>query len=289
MSANIFNPLWLAALQASAQQPPRTPRQDLWLNGQRIGSVESNSLMAILPDGLSLRTGNFALECRDADAGWHITGQGTAALAHIAQALRAANLGCVREQWRDEQLAVVNDAHQQVATVERGVARWLGIATHAVHLLGYTGDGRVWVQQRSQDKAIDPGLWDTLVGGMVPASDSLTSALQRETWEEAGIDFHWVMRLRVGGRLQVTRPNARDGGVGYVVEHIDWFAGLIPDGMAPVNQDGEVAQFALLNWTDLIAQLQANAFTLDAALILSAAHALPLPKAWRNTSPASKP
>ncbi|MDR3369876.1 NUDIX domain-containing protein [Rhodoferax sp.] len=279
MNSSIFNPLWLAALQASAQQPPRTPRQDLWLNGQRIGSVEPNSLMAIMPNGLSLRTGTFVLERRDTDAGWHITGQGTPALAHIAQALRAGNLGFVREQWRDEQLAVVNDANQQVATVERGVARWLGIATHAVHFLGHTGDGRVWVQQRALDKAIDPGLWDTMVGGMVPASDNLTTALRRETWEEAGIDFNRVMRLHAGGRLQVARPNAKDGGVGYVVEHIDWFMGLIPDDVTPINQDGEVAQFALLNWTELMSQLEANAFTLDAALIFSAAHARPLPKA----------
>ena len=279
MTSTTFDPQWLAALQASARQPPRTPRQDLWLNGQRIGSVEPDGLMAIMPHGLSLRTGAFVLERSAADAGWHITGQGTQALAHIAQALRAANLGCVREQWRDEQLAVFNDARQQVATVERGVARWLGIATRAVHLLGHVGDGRVWVQQRALDKAIDPGLWDTLVGGMVAASDNLTTALQRETWEEAGIDFDRVMQLHAGGRVQVARPNARDGGVGYVVEHVDWFVGLIPDAVTPVNQDGEVAQFALLDRAELTSQLQAHAFTLDAALIFSAAYALPLSKA----------
>jgi hypothetical protein len=63
-----------------------------------------------------------------------------------------------------------------------------------------------------------------------------------------------------------------------VVEQIDWFVGLIPDGVTPVNQDGEVAQFALLDRAELTSQLEANAFTLDAALILSADQALPLPK-----------
>jgi 8-oxo-dGTP pyrophosphatase MutT (NUDIX family) len=159
------------------------------------------------------------------------------------------------------------------------VARLLGIATRAVHLLGFTSDGRVWVQQRALDKAIDPGFWDTLVGGMVSANDNLTTALRRETWEEAGIDFQRVMQLHAGGRLQVARPNARDGGVGYVVECIDWFVGRIPDDVTPVNQDGEVAQFALLSWAELTSQLETNAFTLDAALIFSAAHARPVPKA----------
>jgi len=28
----------------------------------------------------------------------------------------------------------------------------------------------IWVQQRALDKANDPGLWDTLMGGMVSAA-----------------------------------------------------------------------------------------------------------------------
>ncbi len=231
--------------------------------------MEPESLLPVVPNGISLRSGAFTLERVLADGSWHISGQGTQALAHIAQALHDADIGCVRAQWRGELLTVFNEAQQQVATVERGVARLLGLTTRAVHLLGYTADGSVWVQQRALGKAIDPGLWDTLVGGMVSASDNLTTALQRETREEAGLELLQVRRLHAGGRLRVSRPNARDKGAGYVVEQIDWFVGLIPDGITPANQDGEVAQFALLNRVQLAAQLQANAFTLDAALIIS--------------------
>ena len=70
--------------------------------------------------------------------------------------------------------------------MERAVVRPLGITTFAVHLLA-SPDGRHWVQQRSLTKPNDPGLWDTLMGGMIPASDSMAQALERETWEEAGL------------------------------------------------------------------------------------------------------
>lgn len=239
------------------------------LNGQRIGSVEPDLFKWMVPEGRSLRTEAFVLERSQPKTSWQIVGHGTQALSHLAQACREANVGCVREQWRDELLAVFNPAKQHVASVERGVARLLGITTQAVHLVGYTFGGRVWVQQRSPDKAIDPGLWDTLVGGLVPVSDNLTSALRRETWEEAGIHLDQVQQLRAGGRFLICHPNARDGGVGYVEEQIDWFAGVIPEGITPVNQDGEVAQFDLLEPLALRLQLESQAFTLDASLILS--------------------
>jgi 8-oxo-dGTP pyrophosphatase MutT (NUDIX family) len=54
-------------------------------------------------------------------------------------------------------------------------------------LIGLSADGRYWVQQRSLTKPNAPGLWDTLMGGMIPACDSIAQALQRETWEEAGL------------------------------------------------------------------------------------------------------
>lgn len=267
---SFFNPLWLDSLRARADRPPLHPRQDLFLNGQRIGAVEPDCFKRIVPGGQSLRTNTFALEF-SADACWHITGQGTEALAYIAEVCRTENIGCVREQWRDELLAVFSPENRQIAAFERGVARLLGITTRAVHLVGTTSTGQIWVQQRSADKAIDPGLWDTMVGGLVPAHDNLTTALVRETWEESGIKLDEVQQLHAGGRLVVRHPNPRDGGIGYVVEQIDWFAGVIPDGITPVNQDGEVAQFALLQPLELMEKMESDAFTLDASLILSCA------------------
>jgi hypothetical protein len=55
------------------------------------------------------------------------------------------------------------------------------------------------------------------------------------------------------------------------VEEIDWFTCTVPKGVIPVNQDGEVAQFELLDTGELQARLQRDEFTLEATMILVAA------------------
>jgi 8-oxo-dGTP pyrophosphatase MutT (NUDIX family) len=200
-----------------------------------------------------------------------LLGEATPALKALADALRELGLGRVRQHWRDEQLAVTDAQGQQIARVERGVCRPLGMATRAVHLVGRAKDGRFWVQQRSLEKANDPGLWDTLMGGMVSAQDSVESALARETWEEAGLRMDTLTELRRGGDVVLRKPSSDGADAGYVVEWVDWYQCCVPDGVQPLNQDGEVAQFALLEVPDLIERLQRDEFTTEAALVLLAA------------------
>lgn len=268
MTPATFDLHWLRDLQASINLPPLRPRQSLTLNGQLIGSVEPEVMSGIAADVHTHVHPTFTLTCAADDGYWHINGDGTQALWHVAQVLRATDVGRVRQQWRDEQLGIFNEAGDLLATAERGIMRLLGIATRAVHLHACTPDGRAWVQQRAWNKATDPGLWDTLMGGMIPATDTLQEALKRETWEEAGIHIEQVQHLRLAGHFVVQRPNAVDGGVGYVVERIDWFEGQLPDGLVPQNQDGEVLQFALLDQAAWLEKLKNNEFTTEAAMIL---------------------
>ena len=271
MSAIGLDPVWLSALAASADQAPLRPRLPLVFGADVIGSVESDFLDSNgVSAGSALRQ---LLKKREVQGQlqWQVAGTGSGALAQLAQALLAARVGGVAQQWRDEQLAVCNAAGQRLATVERGVVRPLGIATHAVHLVGRSLDGRWWVQQRAFDKATHPGCWDTLMGGMVSAADTTDTALVRETWEEAGIDVTEVIDLRRGGQLTMRKPSGGALDSGYVVERVDWFDCVLPDPMVPVNQDGEVAQFVLLDARELQLKLEQNEFTTEAALVLVAA------------------
>ncbi|HMC14901.1 MAG TPA: NUDIX domain-containing protein, partial [Albitalea sp.] len=252
---------WLRALRQRADSPPRQPRVALWWQGARIGSVESE-LFGHLP--LVLQRGLVEPVRRVAEPGWEVRGQLTESLHELALAMRDAGLAHV---WRDEQLAVNNEHGHEVGTVERAVVRPLGISTSAVHLAGFAPDGRHWIQQRSFAKANDPGLLDTLVGGMVPARDSLAQALARETWEEAGLKFEQLEQLRHGGRLAIRRPSDSGFG-GYVVERIEWHRCVVPAGVAPCNQDGEVQEFRLLTGDEVLARLLQGEFTLEAASIL---------------------
>ena len=55
-----------------------------------------------------------------------------------------------------------------------------------VHLHVFDSDGRLFLQKRSKEKDIQPGKWDTSVGGHVDYGESVGEALQRETMEELG-------------------------------------------------------------------------------------------------------
>lgn len=261
-------PDWLSTLQARARQSPLRPRVPLWAGEGQIGSVEpdfpSQPALRLLTEGSQ----RVLQERGDDLPGWWLLGDVTPSLHRVACALREAGLAGA---WRDEQLAVNDHLGQRQGTVERAAVRPLGIATQAVHLVGVVGDGRVWVQQRALDKATDPGLWDTLVGGMVPADETPDTALVRETWEEAGLRRSDIHSLRRGGQLNIRKPSSDGAGAGFVHEDIVWFLCTVPDDVTPVNQDGEVAQFALMDRRELLRELQRDAFTLEAALILAEA------------------
>ena len=200
---------------------------------------------------------------------WHlctVSDDATASLDQLAGVLRRTGQAGA---WRNEQLAVREVTGVQIGTIERGAVRPLGIATLAVHLVGQTPTGRYWVQQRAMNKPNDPGKWDTLMGGMVSSNDTVQTALQRETWEEAGLHLTDLQSLRYGGKQNNCRPSS-DGAAGYMQEYIEWYTCTVPDGLTPVNQDGEVAQFALMGKAQLITALQRGDFTLEAALIFAA-------------------
>lgn len=251
-----LDPLWVARLHTRAELPPTAPRIALHLQrgGARIGSIAAATWS---------RLHDAQLPVTEADGRLVLVGAGDAALASIARWLHAKGLA---SRWRDELLDVPDEADRPVAMIERAAVRPLGITTRAVHLVGRTADGRVWLQQRAADKATDPNRWDTLTGGLVSAGESIATTLERETWEEAGLRLPALQAVRRLGRVGVRRPVPE----GYMVEHIDIFDALVPDGLHPENQDGEVQRFDAVTPDDLIDRLHADAFTLEAALVLEA-------------------
>jgi 8-oxo-dGTP pyrophosphatase MutT (NUDIX family) len=255
---------WLSALRASAIQAPLRPRVPLWAGESVIGSVEPDFFyqMALQP----MTDGRHPLlkEEHPGPLGWRLMGDVTTNLQHVAAALHDAGLAGA---WRNEALAVTGALGHRKGTVECAAVRPLGITTLAVHLVQTPG-GSFWVQQRAFDKAVDPGLWDTLMGGMVAAADMVESALARETWEEAGLQLADLPALRYGGRLRTCRPCSDGSGAAYLNGLIDWYCCTVPDGLVPHNQDGEVEQFRLMARGALLAALQRGEFTTEAALIL---------------------
>ena len=280
MNAPEHNPAfdqWLAGARQRAQQPALQPRQPLVVAGQVVGSVADGflsqmGLQCLLDKRYQLSIGEhggvpaWVLDPPPDAASDTDINATTDALNTLAAALRDADL-C--GPWRNEQLAVTNPQGAVVGTVERGAVRVLGITTCAVHLVGLAPDGRMWVQKRALTKPNNPGQWDTLMGGMVSAADSLHQALARETWEEAGLHVHTLVDVVHGGHVLFSRPSSEGGGAGFMVERIDWFSAQVPGGMEPQNQGGEVDEFALLPLADVRAQVAQGRFTLEAGLVIA--------------------
>ncbi len=280
----MFDLLWLSSLQARARQAPLAPRVPLHAGGHEIGSVLPSVLSGLLQSSGNALAGWVQAVQVARKPAWQVNGPVTQTLNQIAHAMREAHVGHVAHYWRGEQLGVYSASGECLGSVERGAVRPLGIATRAVHLVGRTANGAMWVQQRALDKANDPGQWDTLMGGMISVNDDLQTALVRETQEEAGLDVAQLHGVAQRGRVSIARPTDDDvpagsttsattaiPGIGYMVEVIDWFEGVVPNGVVPVNQDGEVAQFQLLEMPELVERLQRNEFTLEASMILVAA------------------
>lgn len=57
-----------------------------------------------------------------------------------------------------------------------------------VHLHVFDAEGRLYLQQRPLWKDIQPGKWDTAVGGHVDYGEEIGDALYREVHEELGIE-----------------------------------------------------------------------------------------------------
>ena len=249
---------WLAALRTRGDAAPESPRVPLgWLqSGTLIGSVEPAWGDKLTAAGVPLRKTHHGWAV-DAARGAPLD----AALAAAAAALR--HLGPAAA-WRNELVTVADNTGKAVARIERAATRALGISTQSVHLVGTTPAGSVWVQQRAFDKATDPGQWDTMVGGLMSAGERVRDTLRRETAEEAGLRITALTPVVPMGHLSVRRPVPQ----GYMVERIEMFEAVVPEGHEPVNRDGEVAAFECLAPEALWRRLCDGLFTLEASLIL---------------------
>lgn len=128
-----------------------------------------------------------------------------------------------------------------------------------VHLHVFATDGRLYMQKRPTWKDIQPGKWDTAVGGHVDLGESVDMALRREVKEELGItDFtpqqvtNYVFESAVERELvfvyktvydgPITPSEELDGGRFWTPEEIKQNLGK---GVFTPNFEGEVDKIGL--------------------------------------------
>jgi len=186
----------------------------------------------------------------------------TAELAKLA--IRLYEEGCI-PKWRDELLDVWC-GNNVVGAIERGVVRPLGLLTRAVHLNAWSARGELWVARRALNKPTDPGMWDTLVGGLVGHHEPDDLALVRETQEEAGLS-----EADIAGRgpIRSIYRMQRRVDEGFQYEEVLTTDCVLADDAAPQNQDGEVMEIVCLPVADIETMLLDGAFTLEASIVIA--------------------
>lgn len=240
-------------LQARARPPLSAELVPFHVAGAHVGDAQPAiaRFVAERVDGFVLSNGVLAMR----DGSLNIDTR-TSLLADAAMHLRSAGLVT---GWRDELLSV---GHPAVAKIERAACRAFGITTEAVHLNAYADRETLIVARRAAHKSIDPGLWDNLVGGMVPADESLQQALAREALEEAGLHIDRV-ELRRGRSFQMHRPVTE----GLQSEIIHVYDALLPGDVSLQNQDGEVDAIERRMLHEVINAIENDEFTLESALV----------------------
>jgi isopentenyldiphosphate isomerase len=98
----------------------------------------------------------------------------------------------------EEIFPIVDEAGNQTGTAPRSVCHdGKSMFLHpVVHLHLFNSKGELFLQKRSASKDIQPGKWDTAVGGHVGPGESIEEALNREAVEELGITSFAPVFLR---------------------------------------------------------------------------------------------
>ncbi len=88
----------------------------------------------------------------------------------------------------EELFPLVTEQGQVVGSVARSKAHGDRSLIHpVVHCLVTNDAGELLLQLRTRDKDVQPGKWDTSVGGHVAYGESIAAALRRELAEEIGL------------------------------------------------------------------------------------------------------
>ena len=268
--------LQLAGAASQADGAPPAGMHVFWMGGdaaqapQRLGLLSparADLLASLLPD-CALHTGGSAPGLH-----WHaqhlIPAQRSALLQAALEACHARGLvhGWRHEAfafWEHDCLMPPGDGRPPLLAVERAGFRFLGLRSHAVHINGFTADGRLWCGRRSLTKATDPGLLDNITAGGLPVGETPQQCAQRELREEAGALPAHTQHLQAYGLIRTARMDTG----GWHDETLLVYNWACPERWTPHNQDGEVSEFLCLDAGQVLARVLAGEFTRDAVASL---------------------
>lgn len=96
----------------------------------------------------------------------------------------------------DEWFEIVTEAGEVIGCARRRACHGNPALLHrVVHVLVVNARGEVYLQKRARTKDVQPGKWDTSVGGHVNLGEDVDTAARRELAEELGVEGVLLKRL----------------------------------------------------------------------------------------------
>ena len=98
-----------------------------------------------------------------------------------------------------EFIDIIDKKEKKIAVMEKHFAHKLGKRHYAVHIFVLNAKNELILQKRREDRFLQPGSWDTSVGGHVPHGETLLSGAMRECEEELRVHspLHFLGKLSV--------------------------------------------------------------------------------------------
>lgn len=170
--------------------------------------------------------------------------------------------------WRDELYTCFTLDGEKYFDIERAAACIFGIVTYGCHITGYIPTTKqVWVPRRAYTKPTYPGMLDnTVAGGLGDGIGYLECAI-KECEEEASIggDYARSHLLPAGAVLY----EFVDPDTGFYQPEVECVYDMpMEPGVEPRVNDGEVHEFRLMSYEEVLARMRAGEFKYNCAVVL---------------------
>lgn len=108
---------------------------------------------------------------------------------------------------REELFEIIDEQGRVIGTAPRSACHGNPALLHRTsHVVVFHPDGRILLQKRSAAKDIQPGKWDTAVGGHLDPGEDYESAARREMREELGIgdtlELEWLFDSKIRNSME---------------------------------------------------------------------------------------
>ncbi len=105
----------------------------------------------------------------------------------------------------EEIFEIVDENNNVIGTAKRSECHGNPALVHrTVHVIVFHPDGRMLLQERSMSKDIQPGKWDTAVGGHLMPGENFETAAVREMREELGISEKLPLKYLFDSKIRNT-------------------------------------------------------------------------------------